>query len=57
MWEVEGEDAGMWALYYDRDDDKMVGKLGPGRTVLEVELVRWEKRVRRGKPLGDMRDQ
>ena len=53
--EVEGEDAGMWALYYDRDDDGLRGKLGRGRIVLEVELVRWEKRVRRGKPLGDMR--
>lgn len=53
--EEEGENAGMWALYYDKDDDGLKGKLGGKRTVLEVELVRWEKRVRRGKPLGDMR--
>jgi hypothetical protein len=51
----EGEDAGMWTLSFDRDDDGLKGKLGEGRTVLEVELVRWEKRVRRGAPLGDMR--
>jgi hypothetical protein len=51
----EGDDAGMWALYFDRDDDGLKGKLGEGRTVLEVELVRWEKRVRKGAPLGDMR--
>lgn len=50
-----GEDAGMWALYYDRDDDGLEAKLGKGRIVLEVELCRWEKRVRRGAPLGDMR--
>ncbi|CZR63563.1 uncharacterized protein PAC_13460 [Phialocephala subalpina] len=51
----EGEDAGMWKLYWDKDDDGLRGKLGKGRTILEIELVRWEKRVRKGKPLGDMR--
>ncbi|KUJ08276.1 uncharacterized protein LY89DRAFT_789096 [Mollisia scopiformis] len=51
----EGENAGMWELYYDKDDDLLAGKLGSGRKILEVELVRWEKKVRKGKPLGDMR--
>jgi hypothetical protein len=51
----EGEEAGMWMVYFDVDDDMLRGKLGNGRKVLEVELCRWEKRVRRGRPLGDMR--
>jgi len=51
----EGEEAGMWRVYFDVDDDMLRGKLGNGRKVLEVELCRWEKRVRRGRPLGDMR--
>jgi hypothetical protein len=54
--EDAGEDIGMWALYYDRDDDGLKGKLGAGKTILEVELCRWEKRVRKGAPLGDMRN-
>jgi hypothetical protein len=45
---------GNWALYFDRDDDMLEAKLGKGRTVLDVELVRWEKRVRKDRPLGDM---
>lgn len=51
--EEEGEMKGMWALYFDFDEDELRGKLGSGREVLDVELVRWEKRVRKGKPLGD----
>lgn len=51
----EGEEEGMWKLYFDVDDDGLVGKLGKRATVLEVELCRWEKRVRKGKPLGEMR--
>ncbi|TVY58912.1 hypothetical protein LSUE1_G007987, partial [Lachnellula suecica] len=38
----DGKDTGMWALYYDRDDDGMKGKLGEGKIVLQVELCRWE---------------
>ncbi|TEY82585.1 hypothetical protein BOTCAL_0028g00060 [Botryotinia calthae] len=53
--EVNGEETGMWALYYDRDDDRLTGKLGKDRKVVEIELSRQEKRVRRGKPLGEMR--
>lgn len=51
----EGVDAGMWPLYFDKDDDGLRGKLGKGRAILEVELIRWEKRVRKGRTLGDMR--
>ncbi|KAL2067615.1 hypothetical protein VTL71DRAFT_2040 [Oculimacula yallundae] len=50
------EDDGEWGLYFDIDEDMLVGKLGEGKEVLEVELCRWEKRVRRGNPLGDMRE-
>jgi hypothetical protein len=51
----EGEEAGMWKLYFDVDDDGLEKKLGRKARVLEVELVRWEKRVRRQRPLGNMR--
>jgi len=54
--EEDGEDIGMWALYFDRDDDGLKGKIGEGRMVLEVELCRWEKRVRKNAALGDMRN-
>ncbi|KIX02209.1 uncharacterized protein Z518_08148 [Rhinocladiella mackenziei CBS 650.93] len=40
---VEEED-GLWALYYDRDDDGLKSKIAPGKRVLEVELWRREKR-------------
>lgn len=49
------EDDGEWGLYFDVDEDMLIGKLGLGKHVLEVELCRWEKRIRRGQPLGDMR--
>lgn len=38
------EEEGLWALYFDRDDDGLRSKLGPGKRVLEVELWRREKR-------------
>ncbi|KAF7858706.1 uncharacterized protein EAF02_011030 [Botrytis sinoallii] len=53
--EANGEKTGIWALYYDRDDDRLVKKLEKNRKVVEIELSRQEKRVRRGKPLGEMR--
>ncbi|TGO52601.1 hypothetical protein BCON_0138g00190 [Botryotinia convoluta] len=53
--EANGEETDMWALYYDRDDVRLIGKLGKDRKVVEIELSRQEKRVRRGKPLGEMR--
>jgi hypothetical protein len=46
----ENEVEELWALYYDRDDDGLRGKLGLGRIVLEVELCRWERRTQ--KPEG-----
>lgn len=53
--ELSGEETSMWALYYDRDDDRLIGKLGKDRKIVEIELRRQEKRVRKGKPLGEMR--
>lgn len=46
---VEEED-GLWALYFDRDDDGLKGKVRRGTRVLEVGLMRREKRVK--KPVG-----
>lgn len=46
-WEgfaVVEEENGLWALYFDRDDDGLRSKLGQGKKVLEVELLRREKR-------------
>ncbi|KAF2648727.1 hypothetical protein K491DRAFT_574474, partial [Lophiostoma macrostomum CBS 122681] len=34
----------LWALYFDKDDDGLQGKVAPGTRVLEVELTRKEKR-------------
>ncbi|THV49902.1 hypothetical protein BGAL_0174g00200 [Botrytis galanthina] len=53
--EANGEETGMWTLYYDRDDDRLVKKLGKNKKVVEIELSWQEKRVQRGKPLGGMR--
>jgi hypothetical protein len=38
-------DEAVWSLYYDRDDDGLRRKLGPGVVVLEVELCRKEKKM------------
>jgi hypothetical protein len=43
---VEEEDE--WALYFDRDDDGLRSKIGQNRMVLEVQLCRKERRVRKG---------
>lgn len=48
------ETDGLWALYFDRDDDGLRSKFGHGTVVLEVELCRWERRVGRG--MRGMRD-
>ncbi|CVL00111.1 uncharacterized protein FMAN_02722 [Fusarium mangiferae] len=42
---------GIWALYYDRDDDGLKSKVAMGTRVLEVELTRREKKE--PKPVGD----
>lgn len=38
---------GMWALYFDRDDDGLATKVPMGTRVLEVELTRREKKERK----------
>lgn len=46
-WEgfaVVEEEPGVWALYFDRDDDGLNSKVTKGTRVLEVELWRKEKR-------------
>ncbi|OAL40647.1 hypothetical protein AYO20_00383 [Fonsecaea nubica] len=46
-WEgfvVVEEDRGLWALYFDCDDDGLRAKVPEGTRVLEVELWRREKR-------------
>ncbi|KAI1014808.1 hypothetical protein LB503_003531 [Fusarium chuoi] len=42
---------GIWALYYDRDDDGLKSKVAMGTRVLEVELTRREKKE--PKPVGE----
>lgn len=46
------EEKGMWALYFDREDDGLKGVGVEGRK-LEVEL--WRKELRRGKEDKDTR--
>ncbi|OQV04520.1 hypothetical protein CLAIMM_09383 [Cladophialophora immunda] len=49
-WEgfvVVEEEPGLWALYFDRDDDGLRAKIPQGTRVLEVELWRREKRWKR----------
>ncbi|KAI1503413.1 hypothetical protein F5X99DRAFT_375163 [Biscogniauxia marginata] len=41
---------GIWALYFDRDDDGLVTKIPMGTRVLEVELTRREKKERKPEP-------
>ena len=42
------EEKGIWRLYFDRDDDGLREKVGDMDSVLEVELVRRERRKRKG---------
>lgn len=44
---------GLWALYYDRDDDGLKSKVSMGTRVLEVELIRREKKERKPEPDPD----
>lgn len=39
--------SGNWSLYFDRDDDGLNGKLPEGTRVLEIELSRVERRVKK----------
>ncbi|KAI1753248.1 hypothetical protein F4782DRAFT_529568 [Xylaria castorea] len=41
---------GVWALYFDRDDDGLVTKVPMGTRVLEIELTRREKKDRKPEP-------
>ncbi|KAI1374371.1 hypothetical protein F4677DRAFT_447366 [Hypoxylon crocopeplum] len=41
---------GIWALYFDRDDDGLTTKVPMGTRVLEVELTRREKKERKPQP-------
>ncbi|KAI9661752.1 MAG: hypothetical protein M1821_008991 [Bathelium mastoideum] len=41
------ETPGLWAVSFDRDDDGLRGKVLPGTRVLEIELLRREKRWKR----------
>ncbi|KAI1769267.1 hypothetical protein GGR53DRAFT_517232 [Hypoxylon sp. FL1150] len=41
---------GIWALYFDRDDDGLVTKVPMGTRVLEIELIRREKKERKPEP-------
>lgn len=41
---------GVWALYFDRDDDGLSTKVPMGTRVLEVELTRREKKERKPEP-------
>ena len=37
------EKAGTWALYFDRDDDGLKGKVS-GKKMLEIEVLRKERK-------------
>ena len=43
-WCAVEETAGLWALYFDKDDNGLAGKVAEGTRVLEIELSRKEKR-------------
>lgn len=43
-WCAVEESPGLWALYFDRDDNGLRGKVAEGARVLEIELSRKEKR-------------
>jgi hypothetical protein len=41
---------GIWALYFDRDDNGLKGKVALGTRVLEIELIRREKKIEKPAP-------
>ncbi|KAF7562835.1 hypothetical protein G7046_g1287 [Stylonectria norvegica] len=52
-WEgfaVVEEHPGVWALYFDKDDDGLRSKIPRGTRVLDVELTRREKKGRKPEP-------
>ncbi|KAH9864375.1 hypothetical protein J1614_010309 [Plenodomus biglobosus] len=48
-WCAVEEVPGLWALYFDVDDDGLKGKVGREKKVLELELSRKEKRFQKEK--------
>ncbi|CBX91655.1 hypothetical protein LEMA_P071630.1 [Plenodomus lingam JN3] len=48
-WCAVEEVPGLWALYFDVDDDGLKQKVEPGKKVLELELTRKEKRFQKEK--------
>jgi len=49
-WTVveEEEDSGIWALYFDVDDDGLEEKVPLTKRIMEVELTRKEIRMMKG---------
>lgn len=49
-WTVveEEEGSGVWALYFDVDDDGLEGKVPLTKRIMEVELSRKELRMMKG---------
>lgn len=50
-WEgftVVEEEEGVWALYFDVDDDGLAGKVPVTKRIMEVELTRREIKMRKG---------
>lgn len=48
-WCAVEEYEGYWCLYFDVDDDGLKSKVAPGTRVLEIELIRKEKRFKKEK--------
>jgi len=53
-WEgftVVEEEEGVWALYFDMDDDGLQEKVPLDKRIMEIELSRKELRMRKGDPI------
>jgi hypothetical protein len=53
-WEgftVVEEKEGVWALYFDYDDDGLEGKVPLDKRIMEIELTRKELRMQKGDPI------
>jgi hypothetical protein len=44
------ETPGSWALYFDRDDDGLNGKVSPEKRILEIVLIRRERKQPKPEP-------
>jgi hypothetical protein len=47
-WIVVEETEGVWALYFDVDDDGLDTKVGLDKRIMEIELTRRELRMMKG---------